>query len=324
MHILKTRRAILKAGAVTVAASMVPAWGDNLPITIIIPAGTGGATDSIGRTLAKVLSELGQPAIVDNKGGAGGALGVGLVARSKPDGRTLLLTPPDAVAVLPHQKPAPYDVMKDLTPMGLVADAQYVAITATDNKLQSFKEVVEQSRRKPGSVTYAGLGVGSSAHLLATLVQKGAGIEFLTAHYAGAGPATLAVLKGETDLTFGSPASFKSQIDAGKVRVLAQTRRSEGDFLKNVPTFKELGYTSFESTAWFGLFYPAQTPADILAKTDALLARAIAHPEMRQRLDALAMNHRPMDRAAFASFFVREYQSWGVIVKASGIDFSKL
>ena len=289
-------------------------------ITIVVPFTAGGGVDAMARLLAdKLRSTLGQQVIVDNKPGAGGNLGVDSVAKSAPDGYTIVLGQSSNLAINPTlYAKMPYDSQKDLAPIVLVANAPLVMVTGMNTPHKTLADAVNAAKAKPGALNFASPGNGTVAHLTAELFQKAAGVKTQHVPYKGAAQALTDVISGNVDLYMSSVPTLLGQIKQGKLRALAVTSAKRVDDLPDVPTINESGYKGFDAVTWFGLLAPAGTPKDVVAKLNAEFNKALQQPELRKKLGDEGADPGGGTPEQFAALINDEIPRWGKIVKESG------
>jgi tripartite-type tricarboxylate transporter receptor subunit TctC len=313
-----TRRDVLAGAAALVAA---PAWAQSGTVTLVVPFPPGGSTDALARQLQGPLqAKLNRVVIVENKSGAAGSLGAAQVAKSAPDGSSLLVTF-DSHAVIPSilDKP-PLDVEKDLVGVLLVGTAPYVIAANADLPYKSFADVLAAAKAKPGSVKYASVGIGTLGHLAMTVLGQKAGVDMLHVPYRGGGPAMNDVLGGHVDLIAGSAALITPQLDGGKLRPLLQLGRTRLSALKDTPTAIEAGFPDFEALAWWGVFAPKGTPADIIGKLSGDIRAILSEPATTAKLQETQMMTLLLaDGTAFDAFFQKQLQFWGKVVRDNNI-----
>ena len=270
---------------VSVAADWIP----TRPIKLIVPSTPGAGADITGRLLGDRLTKaLGQPVIVENKGGAGGVVGTEAVARSSPDGYTLGLGSDYAFTIYPQLHKPPYDPLKDFEPVVLVANLPMVlAVNPQRVSATNLNELIALAKANPGKFSVASAGNGSSHHLAAEYLKHQAGIDLLHVPYKGAAEAMSAVLAGQTDMLFVSPATVLPHLKAGKVRALGVSTSGRIPALPDVPTIQEAGVPNFDIGIWFGLLYPAGTPKPIVEMVNAELQKILETPDVRAQIEAL-------------------------------------
>jgi tripartite-type tricarboxylate transporter receptor subunit TctC len=296
----------------------------NRPVKIVIAFPAGGPTDFVGRLLADKLKEdLGQSFLIENKGGAGGTLGADSVAKADPDGYTLFLTTVGAVAITPHMRAnMPYDPLKDFAPVTLVVRNTTVIVVRTENPTNSAKELAERAKAKPETIPFASTGSGTTPHLALELFQSAAGVKFLHVPYRGAAPALTDLLGGQVEAVALDVPVILSQIQGGKLKPLAAASDARNPMLPNVATLAELGYPDTNSGNWYALLAPAKTPAPIIAKLNASVAKALADPEVKNKLVQSGAIPAPGMPEEMAAMLKAEYERWGRIVREKGIKES--
>jgi tripartite-type tricarboxylate transporter receptor subunit TctC len=292
------------------------------PVTIVVPASPGGVTDALGRQLAQRFTQtFGQQAIVENRPGANNQVAAEYVAKSAPDGHTLLIGPEVAFVVNPSlYAKLPYDPVKDFVPVSGLVTINHALVTHPSLPVASVKDLIEHARKKPGEVNYGTFGVGSSGHLNMELLQATAGVKFQPVHYKGATPALTDVMAGHIQMMFISVGSAVPQWRADKVKLLAIGAGKRLTLLPDVPTVAESGLPGFEAVSWFGLFAPAGTPRDVVMKLNAEVRRIFADPEFqksfleRQYFQSIAGT--PEDLAAYLK---SEEVKWSKVVRDAKI-----
>lgn len=312
------------ACAVALAATCVQAQDyPNRPVRMISPNPPSGANDTIGRIVAQKLGEtLGQPMVIDNRGGAGGTLGAEIAAKANADGYTLL-----AASVSTHSfSPAlrsklNYDPVKDFAPITLFAISQNLLVANPSLKVSTVKELVALAKSKPKSLNYASGGTGSTSHYAIALFVHRAGIDRDTIHipYKGGAPSVAATMAGETQFYFGPMASMTSQVQAGKLRALAVGGLKRSPTLPDVPTVAEAGIPTYQSFGWFGLMAPAKTPRPVLQKLHAATVAAVNSPDIGQKFLQLGVDPVTNSPEEFAKFVADQFQRYKAAVKELGI-----
>jgi tripartite-type tricarboxylate transporter receptor subunit TctC len=326
-----SRRLFLAAAAaVGVAASpLVLAQGaayPSKPIRLIVPYPPGGPLDIAARTLAERVKDSLGAVVVENRAGAGGNLGVDYVAKQPADGYTLVIGAVATHAINPWLfAKLPYDPVRDFAPITLIAQVPNVLVltpeTAGRLGIDSVPSLIAYMRRNPGKLSYASGGNGSGGHMAGELLKSMAGVSMVHIPYAGAAPAQLGLLAGQTDLMFDNLASAAANIRAGKLRAFAVTTTTRSPSLPDVPTMAEAGgkqLTGFDVTTWFGVFAPAGTPAPVVARLNDEFRRALATPEMRERLKNMGAEPAPSSPEQFAAFIRAELAKYEKVVKFSG------
>jgi tripartite-type tricarboxylate transporter receptor subunit TctC len=297
----------------------------NKPIRLIVPYPPGGPLDTAARALAERVRDSLGVVVVENRPGAGGNVGVDFVAKQPPDGYTLVIGAVATHAINPWLfSKLPYDPIKDFSPVTLIAHVPNVLVmtqeTAARHRINSLSDLITYARANPGKLNYASGGNGSGGHMAGELLKSMGGVFIVHIPYAGAAPAQLGLLAGQTDLMFDNLASAAPQIRAGRLKAFAVTTKARAAGFTEVPTVAEAGGKAFESfdiSTWFGVFAPAGTPAAIANLLNDEFRRALATSEMRERLARMGADPAPMAPAEFASFVRTELARYEKIVKYS-------
>jgi len=320
----KTFPAVALAAAFSIAvltASDVRAQAyPSKPVRLVVPYAPGGATDIIARAAAAELTKtLGQSVIVENRAGAGGNVGSELVAKSPPDGYTMVMSASSLHGITPFlYTKLNYDPNKDLVPVIVFASFANVLVLNPDVKAQSVKELIALAKGQPGKLTCASSGSGSTIHLSCEMFKQMLGLEITHIPYKGSGPAVSDLMGGQVTLMFDNIPSAISHIRSGKLRALATTGPKRAAALPELPTMIESGVPGYESTAWFGLAMPAGTPKEIIARMNAEGQKAAKAPEFVKRMTDLGYEIVGGTPEQMASMIQDEIRRWGPIVKASG------
>lgn len=317
---MKTRiafAAIALASAAAAGAQTYPAK----PIRLIVPFAAGGTVDISARGIAPGLSEvLGQNVIVDNRGGAGGIIGADLVAKAAPDGYTLLMGSNSTVSVAPSLYPKnPYHPIRDFAPISLVATTPFVLVVHPSVPAKTLKELIALAKSRPGKMTMASGGTGSSNHLVGELFQSLTGTRLTHVPYKGAAPAGVDLMAGQVDLLFDQLATSVGPAKSGKFRALAVTSKARAAVLPEVPTMLESGVLNFEVINITGMLAPAGTPANILEKLNAAALKVLGQPAVRERFAAIALEARGGTPDEFAAFIKEDFARWTKVVKQANI-----
>jgi tripartite-type tricarboxylate transporter receptor subunit TctC len=294
----------------------------NRPIRVIVPYGAGGATDVTMRVIAPKLSEiLGQPVVVENRVGSGGVVGTNFVARSTPDGYTLVCAALSAVGLAVHlYSSLPYDPLRDLT---AISPTVYVplalAVTRRGWNVQTAQELIGELKANPGKYHYASNGVGTTSHLAGANFVAHTGTEVVHVPYRSAGAAFTALIAGEVQFTHEVLSALKPHQEAGGARVLFVASDQRSPVMPDVSTLAEAGLPPYKAYSWFGLFGPAGLPPDVLAKLNEAVQRALADPETGPRLVSLdAVLMRGYSPQRFSDYLREEIAAWEPLVRASG------
>jgi tripartite-type tricarboxylate transporter receptor subunit TctC len=290
------------------------------PVRIVVPFPAGGSNDVIARLMAQKLGEVwGKSVIVENRAGAGGNVGSEYVARSSPDGYTLLLTAPGPLVVnqtlYSHLS---FDPLKDLAPVALVASVPIVLMVHPSVKANTVQELIALAKAEPGKLNFGSSGNGSTNHLAGELFKSLAGIDIVHVPYRGAAPAMNDLIAGHIPMMFDNMPAVRPQVEAGAVRALAVAGAKRSPVFPNVPTMMEAGVKGFEATAWFGLVAPAKTPPDVLKILDDASAKVLADPDTAQKFAALGADPGTEVGDRFGAFLKAEAAKWGKVVKMAG------
>jgi tripartite-type tricarboxylate transporter receptor subunit TctC len=306
--------------ALLASASTAQAWPAK-PIRLIVPFPPGGGTDFVARIVAEGLTKaIGANVIVDNRPGAGGNIGLDLVAKAAPDGYTLGFGQTSNLAINPYLYPKmPFDPMKDLAPVANVASQPMVLVVTDKSPFKSVADIVAAAKKSPRSVRNGLAGNGTVGHLAGELFARRAGIKFTNVPYKGAAPALTDLMGGQTDLMFATPQSVVSLIKSGKVRALAVSSSQRITVLPNVPTIGESGYAGFEAVDWKALVAPAGTPPAVIKTLNAAVNQALGQPSTLAEL--LADGSAPMGGTPeqAAQKIKSEHARWGALIREAGI-----
>jgi tripartite-type tricarboxylate transporter receptor subunit TctC len=289
------------------------------PVKIIVPFAPGGNTDGIARLIAQPLGErLGQQFVVENRPGAAGALATEAVVRSPADGYTLLMGTPSQIAIAPQTTKTPYDPVKDLAPISVVATNPYVLVVNSKIAVSTLAEFVDYVRRQPGKVAYAAPVFGGLSHLSMVLFLKRAGLEMTPVSYKGGAAPMADVVAGHVPAYFATLSEAVSQAQGGAVRLLAVSSERRVPQLPDVPTFAESGFPGFKALTWNGLMAPAATPRQTIDRVANEVARAVKEPVFAERLAAFGVDPLGNSPAAFATMIAADIALWGEAIKLAG------
>ena len=289
------------------------------PIRMVVPLSPGGFADVPGRILASRLSALlGYNVFVENRPGAGGTIGADFVAKSAPDGYTLLFTGTPHVISAWIYKKLPYDALKDFEPVALVASGPYVLVVNPQLPVHSVRELIAAAKAQPGKIDYASSGNGSAQHLVSALFASMAGIELNHVPYKGSGPAMQDLLGGQVKVSFAGIPNVLPHVKAGRLRALAVSTPQRSPDLPDVPTAAEAGVPGYQATLWLNLAAPAGTPGDIVQRIYAETARALQDAELQQNFRSAGVEASPMSPQELAGFMRGEYEKWGKVVRDTG------
>ena len=296
----------------------------NRAVRIVVPFPAGGPADALGRVLADQLNKMwGQPVIIENRGGAGGNLGAEVVARSAPDGYTLLLNASNHVINASLYDKLPYDPIKDFTPVSEVASYMLVLVVHPSVPATSVKEFVAFAKTKQvgkqDGLSVVNAGLGTPTHLAAVLFAQAADLNLIHVPYRGAAPASSDLIAGQVPAMFNNPVNAAPQVRSNNLRALAVTGSKRLSLLPEVPTIAESGYPEFETRTWYGLFGPAGMPADIARKLHADLEKALQVPEIANNLIAQGWDITASPPERFSVVLQSEFDRWSAVVKRAGI-----
>jgi tripartite-type tricarboxylate transporter receptor subunit TctC len=322
--LIQTALASLAAGLPALPALAQPSWPTGKPITYLVPFPAGGTTDLLARLIAQKLGPaLGTSVIIDNKGGAGGSIGSEVAARAAPDGFTLLggTISSHAINVSLYPKIG-YDPQKSFAPVTLIGTNPVVLVVNQASPYKTLKELLDASRAKPGGLSSASAGTGTSQHLALELMAFKSGVKFTHVPYKGSGPAIQDVIGGQVDMMFDTTVVAGPHIQSGKLRALAVTSAKRLASMPNVPTVAESGIpglTDFEVVSWQAIFVPAGTPTPIVDRLHNEIRKILAEPEMQEKLKGFGMEPADMTTAQIAAFQKSEVEKWAQVIKAANI-----
>jgi tripartite-type tricarboxylate transporter receptor subunit TctC len=291
------------------------------PVRLVLPYPPGGGSDTIARPLAQRLGEaLGQQVVVENRGGAGGNIGMEHAARSAPDGYTMVfaLTAQLAVNVSLFRK-LPYDPVKDFDPITLLATGPYILVVHPSLPVKSVKELIALARARPGDLVYASSGNGSGGHLAAELMNSMARVKMLHVPYKGGGPALVDLLAGNVQILFSTYAAGRPHIQSGRVRALAVSTAKRPAAIPDMPTMAESGLPGYDSGVWYAFLAPAGTPRDVIARLNAEILRAMKHPDYMKLLFNGAIDPVGSSPEELGRFIRSEIDKYAKVVKDAGI-----
>lgn len=318
------RRSLLRGAPAALAMATLgrPATAQSGTITLIVPTAPAGTTDFAARLLAEPLAKrLGQSVVVENRAGANGAIGTGAVARSRPDGTTLLVQYSGyhvgSPAVVPNLG---YDVRKDFAPVGLLMDAPQVIFLHPSVPAKTVAELVAYAKANPGKLNYASSGNGSIQHLATELLKQKAGIDMAHVPYRGTGPATQDLLAGRVEMFMTTPPPLMPYVRDGSLRALAITSAERHPALPDVPTMAESGQSDFVVVAWFAVFAPSGTPAPVLKRLTDAVSAVVGEPEFKRRAEEQGAVIRDLSPEALAQRVDAELTEWTRVVRAANIQ----
>lgn len=316
-HTLRRRTALALAGLLALSAFPAMAAYPDQPVKLVVGFPPGGGGDLYGRLIAGALSKtLGQNVIVDNRTGAGGNIAADLVAKSKPDGYTLLLAMSGNLAVAPAIKPQsiPYKVPDDFAPIGMILEAPHGLFVASNSPFKTARELLDATKTR--KLSFASTGTGAAAHIGMEMVKLAAGVDMLHVPYRGSGPAITDMMGGQVDSFFATASPLMNQVRQGQLRLLAITGNARNPAIPDVPTFKELG-VNVPVTQWYGLVAPAGTPEPIIKHLADHLSRALASAEVRDAIRRDAATERDLPMQGFRKFIQEDIERYkGAITPA--------
>jgi len=302
-------------------AAVLAAGYPSKPMRFVVPYPPGGPLDIMARSLGVELTKsTGQAVVVDNRPGAGGGIGADLVAKSPPDGYTLLMGAVATHAINPTLYASiPYDPVRDFAPVALVAQVPNILVLNPAVPARSVQQLVDLARTRPGYLNFGSGSTGSTGHLAGELFNAMAGVRMVHIPYKGGAPAMQDLLAGQVQIMFDNLANSLPQVKAGRLRALAVTTATRSPFMPELPTLAESGLPGFDLTTWFGVFVPGGTPREIVARLNSEIVRMLALPDMKQRLAAMGAEppaHNTPE--AFAAFIQREYSKYAKVIRESG------
>jgi tripartite-type tricarboxylate transporter receptor subunit TctC len=310
--------------APTLALAQGAAWRPNRPVTMIVPYAAGGGTDIVGREFAQLLSQrIGQPVVVDNRGGAGGSIGTLQAVRARPDGFTFLYAVSSNIVINPHVYRAPEreDPARVLIPAGILANYQYILVGNPRFPATNLQQLIALARQRPGEITFSHSGTGGNNHLAGRLLARMAGIELSDVAYRGTGPALMDAVAGVVQFNISSPPPAIPLVRDGQLRPIAVTGAQRSPAFPDVPTVAEQGLAGYAVTGWHGAFYPAGTPEGPVEMLRAAVSEIAALPAFHEKLgrDGLEPLTAPVTPAAFAAQVREEHAFWGRTIPELGI-----
>jgi tripartite-type tricarboxylate transporter receptor subunit TctC len=315
---MKTPLRILLALAACAALALHAQDYPARPVRLVVPFAPGGASDGLARIVSdKLARKLGQQFVVENRGGAGGVIGSEVVAKSPPDGYTLVVSGIGSHVVAPAMSPAPFDPLKSFTHIALFGGPPTGLMVNPAVQARSVTEFITLAKSQPGGLSYASPGHGTHAHLIGEMFRRRAGLNLVHVPYKGGGPAVADVVAGHVLVSFSTVAAALAQVKAGKARFLAITAEQRLPDIPDVPTFAELGMPELTAITWFGLSGPAGMPRDIVNRLNAEVRAALAQQDVRDKLGSEGIEPNTLDADAFTAFVRSEIERWTPIAKAA-------
>ncbi|QWD91123.1 tripartite tricarboxylate transporter substrate binding protein [Polynucleobacter sp. MWH-Braz-FAM2G] len=317
----KFSKIILATGlAIGMACSHAQSY-PNRTVKMIVPLTTGSGADIAGRVVAKSLSETWkQSVIIENRPGAGGLIGTGVVVNADPDGYTLLVQSASYAANPAIYKKLPYDPLKSLTDVAILGQTPYVMVTAADGPYQTIRDLVIAAKSKPDEITFASAGVGSSTHLAAEYFNQMMGIKLTHVPYKGSPEAIQDTMSGRTAFYMAPLDTAIGQLKGGKLRALGVTSKTRNPAIPDIPSVAEQGYANFEIGLWFGVWAPAATPSAIVNKINKDINQAMLDPEVKAAYESKGIKATPMSPAEFSKFVREEMNKYQKIAKEAAIE----
>jgi tripartite-type tricarboxylate transporter receptor subunit TctC len=307
-------------GVAIVASAAVSAQDfPSKPIRLIVPFPPGGPNDLIARVVGQKMSELlKQQVVIDNRGGAGGVTGTDAVAKAAPDGYTIAITSAGALAIsIALQEKLPYDTLKHLKPVTLVASVPELLVAATNVPAGNLAELVALARAKPGSLNYASSGPGSMPHLAGELLKVAAKVDIVHVPYKGAAPAVNDLVGQQVQMAFFDLPVLLPQVQAGKLKAIVVGSKQRAPSLKDVPTTAEAGFPQVEADNWYGMVAPATTPPAVVARLHQATVEALKDPGVREKLSSQGLNLIGNSPDEFTAYIRSEIEKWGKVAKAA-------
>lgn len=315
----------LAALALAISASAVAQTYPNKPVKVIVPWPPGQATDVSARIVAQKLQEaLGQSFVVENKPGAGGAIGSEMVARSAPDGYTLLAASSGPISIMPNLQKTPYDSLKDFAPVSLIAAAPFALVTHPSFPASNAKEFVALVRANPDKYTFSSSGTGATAHLFSELFNSMAQLKARHVPYKGSAPAITDLIGGQIDYTIETVAALVSHVKSGRLKVYGVTTARRSGSMPDVPPLAEAaGIPGYDAAAWIGYVAPAGTPREVVSRLSAEVQKAMQSADLRERYMALGMDPAANTPEEMAALMRREQERYGSIIRNANIKIEQ-
>lgn len=290
------------------------------PVRFVVPFSPGGSTDFMARAVGQRLTQqLGQSFVVENRAGAGGAVGTDMVAKAAPDGYTLLLSHVSPMAINPNLEKVPYNPVTDFTGVGLLSNSYLMLSVHPSLPVKSVRELIALAKSRPGDINYGSSGIGTNIYLVSELFKKRTGIKAIHIPYKGTGAAVIAMLSGESQMMFSSVTGVLAHVRTGRLRALAMVSPKRSPLLPEVPTLDEAGVSGIDAGSWTAIVGPAGMPRDIVAKLNAAIVQITAMPKYREQLEREAIDPMTSTPEEYTEFIRNEVGKWGRIVRDTGV-----
>jgi tripartite-type tricarboxylate transporter receptor subunit TctC len=320
---LRIRSLACRAFALALAFAASPLFAQDYPnkaVRVIIPFAAGGSSDTVGRLIAqKLTASMGQTFVIENRPGAGGNLGADLVAKSRPDGYTLLFPSGSFTVNVSLYEKLPYDPLKDFEPIIHVCMVNGILVAHPSVKATNVQELIALARAQPGAINFGSAGNGTMLHLAGEMFKEAAKVDITHVPYKGSGPALADLLGGQVQVMFANMPGTLQHVKAGRLRVLAHTGDKRSAALPEVPTIAEAGLTGYRAATYFGVLAPAGTPREIISKLNAEFAKALASPDLVEHLRSEGADIVAGSPEQFREFLKSEVERWAPIIRAAGI-----
>jgi tripartite-type tricarboxylate transporter receptor subunit TctC len=325
---MKKLAALLLSCAVALAPAQAEAQPaqkfPEKPIRFIVPFPPGGGNDILARMLApKIAESLGQPVVIDNRAGAGGNIGTDLAAKSPPDGYTIVIASNQVTMNPALYSRLPFDIEKDFAPVALAASVPMVLVVHPSVAATSVRELIALAKASPGKLNHSTPGAGTPQHIAFEVFNHAAGINITHVPYKGTGPAVADLIAGQVQAAFGTMASIEQHVKAGKLRAIAVATPRRSVAMPNVPTLAESGLPGFDVSLWYSILAPAGTPAPILARLSAEIAKALAAPDVRERLTAQGFEISYLNPEQMNDLMKRDIARWGKSLREIGLKLEQ-
>jgi tripartite-type tricarboxylate transporter receptor subunit TctC len=292
----------------------------NRPVRVIVPWPPGQATDIAARVVAeKLQQQLGQPFVIDNRPGAGGSIGSDAVVKSAPDGYTLLAASSGPLSIMPNLQKVPYDPLKDLAPVSLICMTPFALVTHPSFPASNAREFIAELKANPGKYTFASSGTGATAHLFAELFNSLAGIQARHVPYKGTAPAVTDLINGNVTYAVETVAATQSHIKSGKLKSFGVSTKTRAGAMPDLPPLAEAAGLDYDAAAWIGYAAPPGTPREVLMRVSSEMQKALATPELKDRLISLGLDARSSTPDEMAAFMRREQERYAKIIKDANI-----